>query len=206
MDYDVFLAFARSRRSIRRYADTSVARSQVEQLIEAACWAPSNHNRQGWKFVVFDDPQEIRRLAGQVRDFVKRSVAGSARLAPGQAEEVVHYAGGFDQAPVVILIMHKNSPAIGRSLLQTATSDLVSGEALSAAMACQNLLLAAQAMGLGACVMTAPLLAGEVWTSLKGLPLGFEPTCLVTVGHPLETPDAPRRKRLEHVVEYKGVP
>ena len=203
MDYDVFLAFARSRRSIRRYADNRVPRSQIDRLIEAACWAPSNHNRQGWKFMVFDDPQEIRRLAEEVRDFVKRSVSNSPRLAPGQAEEVVHYAGGFDQAPVVILVMHKKSPSIGRSLLQTATSDLVSGEVLSAAMACQNLLLAAHAMGLGACVMTAPLLAGEVWASLKDLPLGLEPTCLVTVGHPFETPDAPRRKRLEHVMEYR---
>jgi nitroreductase len=70
-------------------------------------------------------------------------------------------------------------------------------------MACQNLLLAAHAMGLGACVMTAPLLAGTVWNSMKDLPLGFEPTCLITVGYSAEVPVAPRRKELNHVIEYR---
>ena len=92
---------------------------------------------------------------------------------------------------------------MGRSLLPSATSELASGEALSTAMAVQNLLLAAHAMGLGTCVMTAPLLAGDVWKSLCDFPIGFEPTCLVAVGYPAETPAAPRRKNLEHILEYR---
>jgi nitroreductase len=51
--------------------------------------------------------------------------------------------------------------------------------------------------------MTAPLLAGDVWRSLADLPAGFEPTCLVAVGYPAESPEAPPRKALEHVLEYR---
>ena len=92
--------------------------------------------------------------------------------------------------------MHKKSPALGRSLLAAAVNPLASGEVLSTAMAVENLLLAAHALGLGACVMTAPLLAGDVWTSLPDLPVGFEPTCLVTLGYPAEIPDPPPRKSI----------
>lgn len=203
MDYESFLRSAGSRRSVRRFTDRKLAHGQIEQLIEAACWAPSNHNRQGWKFIVFEDAEEIRMLAEKSRKAVKESLVQAPRLAAAQTDEFVHFAGAFDQAPAVILVMHKKSPAMGKSMLKSATSELASGEALSAAMACQNLLLAAHAMGLGACVMTAPLLAGELWKSLDYLPVGFVPTCLIALGYAAEMPVAPKRKKLEHVVEYR---
>ncbi len=143
------------------------------------------------------------RSPEETRQFVKKALTNTNRLMASQADELILYSGAFDQAPAVVLVMHKKSPAMGKSMLSTATSELVSGEAISAAMACQNLLLAANAMGLGTCVMTAPLLAGIVWNSLEYLPLGYEPTCLITVGYPSEVPSAPKRKKLEHVMEYR---
>ncbi len=203
MDYEQFLQFVKSRRSVRKYSNRRVTREQIERLIDAACWAPSNHNRQGWKFIVFENPATIQRLAAEAREVVSRSIAEADTLNAQAADELVSFAGGFEKAPVLILIMHKKSPAIGKPLLSRATGPLASGEAVSAAMACQNLLLAAHSMGLGACVMTAPLLAGSMWNSIKDLPLGFEPTCLITVGHPDEIPPVPRRKKLEHILEYR---
>ncbi len=70
-------------------------------------------------------------------------------------------------------------------------------------MAVQNLLLAAHAGGLGACVMTAPLLAGDVWKAVADLPAGFEPTCIIAVGRPAENPEPPRRKALENIIDYR---
>lgn len=203
MDFESFLLFVKSRRSIRKYTDRKVDRKKIELLIEAATWAPSNHNRQGWKFIVFENTQEISRLAQQTREFIKTLLNQIPNLVAGKAEDLVYFSGAFDQAPVLILAMHKKSPAISKHIIDSATSVLASGEALSTAMACQNLLLAAKAMGLGACAMTAPLLAGTVWKSLNNLPMGFEPTCLITVGYPDEIPQAPRRKKLELINEYR---
>jgi len=98
--------------------------------------------------------------------------------------------------------MHKRPTAFTQAAAgHVRNAELVSGEPLSAAMAVQNLLLAAHALGLGACVMTAPLLAHEVFGSLPGLPTGFEITCLVALGRPAERPDAPRRKNIRQVLE-----
>lgn len=203
MDFDSLFELLKSRRSIRRFTNRKPSRAQIERLIEAASWAPSNHNRQGWKFIVIEDKQQVCALAERARKSVQESVKKAHRLTAGSADELVHFAGAFDESPVVILVMHKKSPAVGKTLLASATSELASGEPLSAAMAVQNLLLCAHAMGLGACVMTAPLLAGDVWTSLDDLPPGFEPTCLITVGYPADTPAPPKRKRLEHILEYR---
>jgi nitroreductase len=203
MDFESFLTFVKARRSVRKFTNQKVGSEQIERLIEAACWAPSNHNRQGWKFIVFENNQEIRKLAQQTREFVKKSLEHAHKLVANKAEELIYFSGAFDQASVLILAMHKKSPVIGKQILDLATSELASGEILSTAMACQNLLLAANTMGLGACVMTAPLLAGPVWKSLDNLPAGFEPTCLISIGHPAEIPETPRRKKLEHIIEYR---
>jgi len=203
MDFDDLFELIKSRRSIRRFTDRKPDTSQIERLIEAACWAPSNHNRQGWKFMVLRDKAMIDDLAEQVRRSVREAADAAPRMAADRSDELVAFAGAFDAAPVVIVAMHKRSVAVGKRILASATSELASGEAMSVAMAVQNMLLAAHAMGLGACVMTAPLLAGEVWSDLPDLPAGFEPTCVIGLGYPAEQPDPPRRKSMRHVLEYR---
>ncbi len=203
MNYSNAFELLKSRRSIRRYTNRKVSRAMIEQVVEAACWAPSNHNRQGWKFIIFENREKIISLSKQVRQNLEKVIDASHKVAISHAEELLHYAGAFDAAPVVILVMHKKSPAMSRELLSSATNELASGEAISAAMAVENLLLMTHELELGACVMTAPLLAGEVWSSLPDLPLGFMPTCIVTLGYPSESPKMPSRKSIKHVIEYR---
>ena len=83
----------------------------------------------------------------------------------------------------------------------TQHPELVSGEPLSVAMAMQNLLLAAHALGLGTCVMTAPLLADNLAEALP-VPPGFAITSLIAVGHPDGNSPPPRRKSLAQIVDF----
>ncbi|MCY2932443.1 MAG: nitroreductase family protein, partial [Planctomycetota bacterium] len=156
MSPEALFELLRSRRSVRAFTDRPVDRATLDRLIEAAQWAPSNHNRQGWKFIVFQDRGHIADLAARVGESLKTRLASANRRVAAQGQELVHFGTLFAQAPVAILALHKKSPAVGRALLGEAGRQ-VSAEALSAAMAVQNMLLAAHAMGLGACVMTAPL-------------------------------------------------
>jgi nitroreductase len=57
----------------------------------------------------------------------------------------------------------------------------------SAAMAGQNLLLAAHARGLGACWMCAPLFCPALARTTLDLPPDWEPQGLITIGYPAET-------------------
>jgi len=44
------------RRSTRKYLDKDVSDTQLIELIENACWAPSATNRQPWFFTVVRTP------------------------------------------------------------------------------------------------------------------------------------------------------
>jgi nitroreductase len=201
--YENLLALMQSRRSIRRFAGRPVSRGDLARLLEAARWAPSNHNRQPWKFVVLEDPARIRALAGAVEASLEARLKSLPAVAVPYAAELARHAAGFGGAPALIFALHKRPVSVASALLENVPNPaLVSGEPLSVAMAVQNLLLAASALGLGACVLTAPLLAHEVVAQTLRVPAGFEVTCLVAVGHPAESPEPPRRKRLEHIVQY----
>jgi len=57
----------------------------------------------------------------------------------------------------------------------------------SVALACQNLLLAAAAHGLGACWMCAPLFVPDLARRVLDLPADWEPQALITLGYPAES-------------------
>lgn len=54
-----------TRTSIRAYRDCPVGADTVELLLRAAMAAPSAVNRQPWAFVVVDDRELLRELAGR---------------------------------------------------------------------------------------------------------------------------------------------
>ncbi len=61
-----------SRRSIREYkADKEVSDEQVNQILAAACSAPSAHNARPWEFVVVRNKQTIKALS-KVKDYYKK--------------------------------------------------------------------------------------------------------------------------------------
>jgi coenzyme F420-0:L-glutamate ligase / coenzyme F420-1:gamma-L-glutamate ligase len=201
--YQDLLSLMQARRSIRRFTRQAVAREDLLRLIEAARWAPSNHNRQPWKFMVIEDANQIQAMAREVREALEVRLKSLPALASPFADELARHGTVFAQAPMLLAVLHKQPVGFSAALLAGLSDPaLVSGEPLSVAMAVQNLLLAAQALGLGACVLTPPLLASSALASSLALPAGYHITCLVALGHPDEAPEPPRRKALEHIVEF----
>ena len=62
----------------------------------------------------------------------------------------------------------------------------------SVALSCQNLLLSADAHGLGACWMCAPLFVPDLVQSSLDLPAEWQPQALITLGYPAETKEKER--------------
>ena len=206
-EYAHLLELIKSRRSIRRFTKALVAHEDVLRLMEAARWAPSNHNRQPWRFVVLENKAQIGALADAVKRALPEKLKSLPPTASAHAAELVHYATFFAIAPVLIAALHKEPASFSAALLAgTRSPELTSGEPLSVAMAVQNLLLAAQTLGLGTCALTGPLIVQEVVADALALPPGHHVTCLVAVGYPAESPPPPRRKTVEQIVEFRNNP
>jgi nitroreductase len=121
------------------------SRAVLEKVIDAALWAPSGVNAQPW---------EITVMAGKVRDEFVELVSHATKFllpelqkmgVPEKGQELVmKFFKNLGGAPVVIAVtLYKNlDPGINMANLQ-------SGAALF-----QNMLLTAEAEGLGTCWMT----------------------------------------------------
>jgi nitroreductase len=63
IDPIALLSHLQSRRSIRKYQARPVPDNLLEEVLEAARWAPSASNGQPWRFVVIRDPAMRRKIA-----------------------------------------------------------------------------------------------------------------------------------------------
>ncbi len=182
----------RHRRSIRRFEDRPVPDALLEHLLEAARWAPSAHNRQPWRFVVIRSARQRRLLA----DRMAAQLAADLR-ASGVPEDAIAADTGRSQRRIV------GAPLALIVGLSMQDMDLYPDErrqahehtmaVQSAAMAAQNILLVAHAVGLGACWLCAPLFCPDVVVETLALPADLEPQGLIILGYPAETPDRSRQ-------------
>jgi nitroreductase len=60
---DDFLKFLKIRRSIRSFDKKSIAKNQLERIVDAARFAPTARNLQPWEFVVVTDKEKLSLLA-----------------------------------------------------------------------------------------------------------------------------------------------
>jgi nitroreductase len=207
---DDLYALLQSRRSVRRFRPEAPPRALIEKLLEAAIAAPSASNKQPWRFLVVTSGALIARLAAEVRTAVDR-IAGHVE----PASETVFRAYGdyftrFEAAPVVIVALHRPLTLLSNLAQPTmpdgdrtriAAMERDSG-LMGTAMALENLLLAAHALGLGASGMTGPLVAVDRLRALLDVPASWEVAALVPVGFPAEQPAPTERKGLPKVVRW----
>ncbi len=205
------LQLMQHRRSIRRFKPEPPPKETLEKLIQAAISAPSASNKQSWRFFIVQDKALIRSLAEAVDEARLRL---KDQIKTVFQEEFIRYSKNFTTfigAPALIVPLYRTFPGLSGALGENADAEdrrvitRMEQEAvvMSVSLAVQNLLLMAHALGLGACCMTGPLIAGkELYTILK-IPKGWCVATLVSVGFPDEQPPDPGRKPLSKVVRWK---
>lgn len=62
-----------TRRSVRAFLEKEIPMSQLEQILEAARYAPSGMGRQTWKFTAIVNPEKIQKLAAAISAELGRS-------------------------------------------------------------------------------------------------------------------------------------
>jgi F420 biosynthesis protein FbiB-like protein len=180
------LDIMRTRRSIRRYRPDGVPGAVIAELIEAAHWAPSAHNRQPWRFAVVEATETRKMLAiamgARLRSDLESDHAPHAVIEADVARSYARLTG----APLIIVVClsMREMDAYPDMRRQQAERTMA---IQSTAMAAQNMLLASHAYDLGACWVCAPLFVPELVREILRLPADWEAQGLLTVGYPAET-------------------
>lgn len=194
-----FWSLVQGRRSIRRYRPEPVAPALLEQLLEAAMWAPSAHNRQPWRFCVVTQPATKLALSQQMGEEWRRELGGDgADPAFVERRVAISHARMTSAAALIIAAVSMEEmdcyPDERRNKAEWTMA------VQSVALACQNLLLAAHYYGLGACWMCAPLFVPELVQTVLHLPTSWIPQALLTVGYPAEEKTKERAPLAERVL------
>jgi nitroreductase len=183
-------------RAIRRYRDEPVPDDALRDILFAATRAPSGSNRQPFRMLVLTDgPRaiEAKRLVGEAarRFWNAKRVAdgydtgsGAEEASPKArtARAMQRFVDEFDRVPVLIL------PCLVRYREPT------SFEGASVYPACQNLLLAARALGFGG-VLTGWHAGVETeLRTLLSIPDNVFMAATITLGKP-EGAHGPVRRR-----------
>lgn len=206
IEAEPFMQFVRGRRSVRRYDGRPVEPPLLESMLNAASWAPSAHNRQPWRYCVIYTAGVKERLSRQMgmqwrsdlsRDGVNREEI-DRRVAI--SHERLTTAGAIIVPSVTMEDMDQYPDD------KRATAEWMMA-VQSVSLSCQNLLLAAHELGLGACWMCAPLFVPELVRRELLLPEHWHPQALITIGYPLPGHSAAdktkERKCLEEWVVWR---
>ena len=190
-----------SRRSVRRFTDDPVPDDVLREMVRAACAAPKGGGVDLVRFVAVRAPEKISAMC----EAVEKSVASLREhvTSPQAKKRFDGYASHFSLfrgAPAVIAalarpydtiftrIIHKYVPEDDRP-----RHELVDVASMTAAAAVENMLLAAHALGYGACFMTGPTVAQARIEEFLGAEAPWHVVALVPVGRPAAVP-APREK------------
>ena len=168
-----------ARRSIRKYLDKPVEHEKLAVVVRAGINAPSGMNRQPWVIRVVEDQQ----LIADVNEvFVQEN--------PEQVQRDSNFKNMFRNAPNLICVC---TPAKG-------------GGELDAGLLGENMMLAAQSLGLGTCCLGGPvrfLLTNEkcqFFLDRLDIPEDYKLNYIIAIGYPDEQPDA--KPRDESKVKY----
>ena len=160
-----------ARRSVRMYKDMPVERCKLQKIVECGINAPSGMNKQPWQVRVVDS-----------RDYID-GITDVFRTANPRMADDASFKNMFRNAPAVIFIA---SPADG------------SGQ-LDCGLLGENMILAAQSMGLGTCCLGGPVAFmngnadAKPYVERLNLPEGYTLLYAIAVGYPDEKPAATPR-------------
>ncbi len=168
---DIYKALE-ERRSVRKYTGDSVPEDKLKRILEAGRLAPSWSNQQCWKFIVVRDPERKAKLAESMPE------SNPARKSIGQT------------APAVIVLC-ADPKASGHQ-------DGKEYYLLDSGLAMQQLMLAANAEGLGTC-WVAWFDEAKAREACE-VPEEYRVVALTPLGYPEKQPSPRPRKELEEIV------
>ncbi len=172
MELNPVVSAIMSRRSIRQYLDKPVEHEKLETIVRCGINAPSGMNGQPWIVRVVED----QKLIADVTEVYKQENADMVKRDK-------NFKNMFRNAPNLICVC---TPAKG-------------GGELDAGLLGENIMLAAQSMGLGTCCLGGPVrfllsnAKAKFFLDRLDIPADYRLNYIIAIGYPDEKPDAKPR-------------
>ena len=220
-------------RAMRRLKPDPVPRELLEQLVQAATWAPSASNGQAYSWVVITEREVMKRLEpiwAKCYELYWATVGPR----PGEtmtAEQVAalrratdYQRDHFADVPALLVACYSQSITAGelarawrttaKALVALGAADALSvavnsqratamAEAASVFPAVQNLLLTARALGLGATLTTLHLVMESQFKSVLGIPSNIKTFAAIPVGWPRGRFGPVRRRSATEITHWE---
>jgi len=185
----------KNRRTVRRFKPTPVPRQHVLKILDAARHAPTAGNQQPWKFLVVQDRQKLDLLRNQAISWYlealqKRGEAGAGKLETAR-EAVGKALDGALSAPTYIAVLVDSQSKYPEWIIHDG------------ALATENLMIAARALGYGTGFFTSFFPEAKMKEFFR-IPDRYRLICFTPVGIPEEWPQPPSKKTLDELVVFEG--
>lgn len=182
-----------ARRSIRRFKSDPIPTEHLQAILTAATQAPSGHNRQPWRFAVVSGDKHAEMVQ------VMRQGIADAKARGEDIGSSEGTAAAMERAPVTVFVFNPYgmAPWLAHSIEQNFMA-LVNTQSVGAAI--QNMVLAAQDLGIGSLWICDVFEAYEelrVWLGEEG-----QMVAAVSFGYADESPGPRPRKPMDQVVKW----
>ncbi len=175
-----------TQRAVRKVKPDPVDDRIVLRCIELGLKAPTGSNGQNWEFIIVKD-SDVKAHLGRTYKAAWSVYGGIGKRLKGSDPAMSKVLGAvewqvqhFEEIPVMVVACLKGA----RVPLVPPPPIAASSYYGSIYPSVQNLLLAARAMGLGASLITLPLLSMTLARRALGLPITVQPACIVPLGWP----------------------
>lgn len=198
------------RRSIRKYKSGRLPGKMIQTLVESAITAPSPSNTQPVRYFHLNSGRS-RAFLREDMERGRRSLLERAATAdtPRKAGTIIRYYWRFSEfmlgAPELFCVGTVRVSGFCEKLGKTGMDCGISRSSevdITVGLSVMAFIMKAQSLGLGTCVLTAPLLFTEKWPELPELE-GMAPKCFVACGYPDEAPDKTPRKSVGEI--YRSI-
>lgn len=189
------------RRSIRKFQEKDVPVELLNQIIDAGRVAPSAKNRQPWKYIVFGNESK-EELLKAMEEGLEREENGITEIPKSGygIPDAKNTLKIMKEAPIIIVVLNTNAKS---PFLQIDNDERISEicDTLSIGASIENMLLAAEEIGLGTLWIANTCFAyPELVTYLN---TEEQLVGAIAVGYANESPGQRPRKEMDEIVEYR---
>lgn len=180
---------------MRRFRPETIPPEILSRILETATWAPNAHNRQPWRFVQLASLASRDALAGAMGAEFERALRAEGKDAHEIAAQLRRSRDRILEAPEAILLCLDSNVLDKYEDVNRTHGEYLMG-VQSVALAGGQLLLAAQAEGIGGVWICAPLFTPVEVASALELPETWQAQGLILLGFPARDAEPRPRKAI----------